>query len=535
MVSPNRKTIVPLLLLLSAIVSANAQPATDKAPRATISGKVTIGGKGVSGLVVGLAITTPSSSAQVTRFRGVTDEDGNYRIKNLPPDVYQVLVSAPAYVQSEGRKSVAVGKNETVENVDITLNRGGVITGKVTDADGRPVVETQILFSSTTPNRGLPYSRTVLTDDRGVYRAFGLPPGRYIVSAGYDAISSFGRSGDGPQRTYHLSALNASDATAVEVSEGSEATDVDITLGRSVSKYTASGRIINADTSQPLPNARIKIQLFFGNNGSVSHGTAAESRKDGEFKIANLPPGKYTVYLEPETDSEWLSEAVSFEVIDQDIDGLLIKTYKGASVSGVVVLEGAPEPVKPNLAEHKIFTSLADQRFVPFANINQDGSFRLSGLPAGRLSLGLPQNRDRLRVMRIERDGVVYRTGIEIKEREQITGLRVVVSQANGTIRGVLKLPEGVELPAPARFLVSVRRIEDPTVFNPPVQADARGQFLVRDLVAGTYEFNVGVVGIPVDQRPRTQRPVQTVVVTNGAIADVTITLDMPKAGSSGP
>src|ERR1043165_6526222 len=101
------RKIVLLFFLLSAIVSANAQPAADKAPRASISGKVTIGGKGVAGVVVGLAIATPSSSIQVTRFKGVTDEDGNYRIKNLPPDTYQVLVAAPAYVQSE-RKSVVV-------------------------------------------------------------------------------------------------------------------------------------------------------------------------------------------------------------------------------------------------------------------------------------------------------------------------------------------------------------------------------------------------------------------------------------------
>src|SRR6185369_10731018 len=158
MVSSGRK-IVPLLLLLSAIVSANAQPAADKAPRATISGKVTIGGKGVSGVVVGLAIATPSSSIQVTRFRGVTDEDGNYRIRNLPPDTYRVLVAAPAFVQSEILKTIAVGKNEVVENVDITLSRGGVITGRVTDADGRPVVEEQIIFSST--DSKLPYFRTI--------------------------------------------------------------------------------------------------------------------------------------------------------------------------------------------------------------------------------------------------------------------------------------------------------------------------------------------------------------------------------------
>ena len=535
MVSSGRK-IVPLLLFLSAIVSANAQPAADKAPRATISGKVMIGGKGVSGVVVGLAVATPSSSTQITRFRGVTDEDGNYRIKNLPPDTYQVLVAAPAYVQSDGPKPVVVGKNEVVENVDITLNRGGVITGKLTDVDGRPVVEEQIFFSAIESR--LPYWRTVRTDDRGVYRAFGLPPGRYTVSAGRDSVSSFGRTEDGPQRTYYPSALNASDATAIEVNEGSETNNIDITLGRQVSRYTARGRIIDGDTSQPLPNARIGIQLFFSVGGSTSRNAAAESTKDGEFKVENLPPGKYAVYLDSQTDSEWISEAVRFEVTDQDVDGLLIKTSRGGSISGVVVLDGTREPTaKINLAGHRIVVLLSgqnSQRSLPPADIDQNGSFRVTGLPAGHLMLALPLNRDHLRLLRIERDGIVYRSGIEIKEREQITGLRVVVSQANGTIRGVLKLPEGVALPAPARLAVYVRRIEDPTAFISPVEADSRGQFLVEDLVAGTYEFDIAVVGVR-DQRPRIPRPVQTVVVTNGAIADVTITLQLPKSVPSGP
>ena len=138
--------------------------------------------------------------------------------------------------------------------------------------------------------------------------------------------------------------------------------------------------------------------------------------------------------------------------------------------------------------------------------------------------------------MRIERDGVVYPGGIEMKEREQITGLRVVVSQANGKIRGLLKRPDDLELPATARLRVSIRRTEDTTVqFYTFVEADDRGQFLVDELVPGTYEFNVGVVGVPGDQRPRIMRPTQTVVVTNGAIADVTITLQMQKSDPGGP
>lgn len=537
MVSSSRQIFVRLLLLLSAIVSANAQSAVDKASTSSISGKVTFGGKGASGLVVGLATATPFSSIHITGLKAVTDEDGNYRFKNVPPGTYKVMVAAPSYVQSDGPTPVVVGKNEVAENIDVTLVRGGVITGKVIDADGRPVLEEEVFFSLTTPSRALPYMRTVRTDDRGVYRAFGIAAGRYIVSAGKDLLSSFfGRAGAGYQRTYHPRAVNSADATVIQVNEGSEATNVDITLGRLLSTYTAHGRIIDGETSQPLPNAHIGIRLFFyiGGNGYTSKTNAAESTKDGEFKIENLPPGKYAVYLDSPTDSESFSELVRFEVTDQDIEGLLIKTSKGGTALGVVVLEGTHDPtVRANLAKTQILPSVSNE-YRPSVNINPDGSFRLTNLPAGRLILALPQNQDHLRLMRIERDGVMYPGGIEIKEREQITGLRAVVSQANGKIRGLLKLPDGLELPATARLRVSIRRTEDPTD-NSAVEADARGQFLVDGLVPGTYEFNVGVVGVPGNQRPRITRPTQTVVVTNGAIADVTITLQMQKTDPGGP
>ena len=538
MVSSGRQIFVSLLLLLSAALSVSAQSAVDKASTSAITGKVTIAGKGVAGVVVGLSTETPSSSIHITDLKAVTDEDGNYRFKNVPPGSYRVMAAAHAYVQKEGLSRVVVGKDEVVENVDVTLVRGGVITGKVIDADGRPVLEEQVFFSLKTPSRAFPNMRTVRTDDRGVYRAFGLPAGRYTVYAGKDSISSFGKANAGPQRTYHPNAVNPADATVIQVNEGSESTNVDIMLGRQLSRYTARGRIIDGETSQPLPNAHIGLRLFFevgGGHGYTSKTNAAESTGDGKFKIENLAPGKYAVYLDSPTDSESFSEPVRFQVTDQDIEGLLIKRSKGGTASGVVVLEGAHDPsVRANLAKLQILPSVSnDPR--PYVNINPDGSFRVTNLPAGRLTLNLPQNRDRLRVMRIERNGVVYPRGVEIKEREQITGLRIVVSQANGKIRGLLKLPDGLELPATARLHISIRRIEDPTALYNFVQADARRQFLVEGLVAGTYEFNVAVVGISGNQRPRITRPTQTVVVTNGAIADVTLTLEMPKTDPGGP
>ena len=120
-------------------------------------------------------------------------------------------------------------------------------------------------------------------------------------------------------------------------------------------KYSARGRIIDGETSQPLPNAHLGLRLFFEGTFGSGHGytwrtNVAESTKDGEFQIEDLPPGKYAIYLDSPTDSESFSEPVRFEVTDQDIESLLIKTSKGGTASGVVVLEGTHDPaVRANL------------------------------------------------------------------------------------------------------------------------------------------------------------------------------------------
>lgn len=533
MVFSRCQTIVCILLLLSPVVSVRSQSAVDKAATSTISGKVTVGGKGLSGVVVGLVISD-QYHFRPTRFRATTDEDGNYRITKVPPGTYDVRPASPAFVATEGRKSLIVGTNETVENIDIALERGGVITGTVTDADGRPVIEETVHVSAATRAQPLGYLPNVRTDDRGIYRAYGLPAGSYVVSAGSDTHSYVAsrRRETGHQRTYHPSAVDPAAATVIDVSEGSEAINVDIALRGGARAYSARGRIIDSDSGQPMPKTRVGVQVFLRHGASASR-DVAESTKDGEFKVENLAPGKYAVYSEPSPDSDWYSEAVQFEVIDRDVEGLVIKTARGASVSGVVILEGTDDTkVRANLLASRIVGQIVDGyigRSDLSATINPNGSFRITGLAAGRLMLHL-QSREPFRLIRLERDGMVYPRGVEIKEQEQVTGLRVVVGYANATIRGVIRPPTDLELPATARLRVVVRRMEDPGTYGAPVEADARGHFRFQGLLPGTYEV-VGSVfmNAPPAQSPAIPPARQTVVVTNGAVADVTITLQMPK------
>jgi hypothetical protein len=64
------------------------------------------------------------------------------------------------------------------------------------------------------------------TDDRGVYRIFGLPKSRYLLSAGGYSKGEVGYF----QKTYHPNVTDQSQAKVVEVGEGEEITGVNINV-----------------------------------------------------------------------------------------------------------------------------------------------------------------------------------------------------------------------------------------------------------------------------------------------------------------
>ena len=532
MASSTRQAIACMLLIFAVVIDARSQSGPEKRPGATFSGKVTIKGKGAPGIVVGL-IRIEESSQQATGQRAVTDDQGNYRITNVGPGKYVLTVAAPGLIPAlgaDGNKTFLISKSEAVENVDFALARGGVITGRVTDSDGRPLIEELISVLPVDFGNGSfryispPNTRT---DDRGIYRLFGVPPGKYRIAAGQE--SNFGSRGGGYGQVFHPAAEEASQATIIEVSEGTEATDVDITLPELTANYSAYGRIIDGDTGQPVANVSYGVRKFLNEGSTISLSTGAVSNKDGEFKFDNLPPGKYEAYVDAPPGSDWRSEYQRFEVINQDVTGLIVKTIKGASASGVIILEGTDDKtIHDKLRKAFLYAQVSSldstRTSTSSSTINQDGGFRIGGLQAGILNFGI--NGPRFYVVRVERAGVVQPQGIELKDREQITGLRVIVNYATGAIQGVVKLGGG-PIPVNSQVYVSVKRVGDfPRVFssfNESTQVDVRGQFFAEGLLSGTYEVTAVYA---TDTRTRWGRASQQVVVTNGAVANVTLTVD---------
>lgn len=536
------RCVFPALLMffwfaapLFAESSAKQQPA--KTARGSVSGRVTIKEKPAPGVVVGLR-KGAVESAYDPFARSVTDAEGIYRITNIPAGSYVVTIAAPAYVptNSEDRKSVVVGEDENVEGINFALVRGGVITGKVTDADGRALIQHQIeIYNLTALERRTPQqapfpAMTGQTDDRGIYRVFGIAPGRYKVAAGRgnEGYAAFSPTQHNYKQVFHPDASDPAKATVIEVGEGSEAKDIDITLGRAVQTFSASGRVINTETNAPVPNLRFSLQRVLGQRVEFLN-IVANSNGRGEFVVEGLIPGKYSTVLFQSEGSELRAEPTMFDVIDQDVSGVTVKLSRGASVSGIVVIESE------NKSAQRRLTEMLVRGYVPvtpgYGNavsspIAPDGSFRLAGLANGVVNISLsgtvgPYPPKGFSIVRIERDGMPA-PRMELKEAEQVTGVKIIVGYGNATLRGVVKIENG-PLPTGARvFLRLTKPGETASYMRPPI-IDERGNFLMEGIPPGQYEITATVLGGEM-KRPKPVK--QEVSLTDGVVTDVRITID---------
>jgi hypothetical protein len=510
-----------------------------KTPRGSVSGRVTIKDKPAPGVMLGLR-TNELMSAYERFRRAVTDENGNYRIANLAAGNYQLLISAPGYVPADkaDRKVMVVGEDENVENMNFSLVRGGVITGKVTDADGRPVIQHQVeVYDLVIVERYVPSQRpfpsmTALTDDRGIYRIFGIAPGRYKIAAGRggEGYGGFSPTQTSYKQVFHPDVTDPAKAPVIEVTEGSEAKDIDIALGRPVQVFSVEGRAINTDTGQPVPNIRFGLQRILGPQQLEFVNSVFITNARGDFVAEGLIPGKYGTTMFSGEGIELRADTTTFEVIDQDVKGVVVKLSKGSVVSGVVVLETEDKAAQRLLAETLVrayVQAAPGYGTGSSSSIGADGSFRLSGLANGIVNLSIsgnvsPYPPKGLSVSRIERDGIAA-PRIDVKDGEQVSDVKIFVSYGTAVLRGVVKIENG-SLPAGGGIFLRLGKPGENVSYIRPLPVDPRGNFLMEGIAPGQYELTAQVVG-PNLRAPKVVK--REVILTNGAVTEATITIDL--------
>src|SRR5688572_19455168 len=164
----------------------------------TITPRITSGSSTLAGRVVSDAPAPQPMRRATVRLEGETgtsvrhigtDDEGRFVFDRLPAGRYTVSATKAGWVTTfhggtvPGRGPgipVAVAEGARVD-LELSLLPGAVITGVITDAYARPAPGVTVAAVNVRGGGALP--ARVVTDDRGVYRIFGLAPGEYAVSA----------------------------------------------------------------------------------------------------------------------------------------------------------------------------------------------------------------------------------------------------------------------------------------------------------------------------------------------------------------
>ena len=521
-----------------------------KSKRGAIAGRVTLAGKGMAKVAVTVTAKAEALDGGTLTVKTMTDDDGKFRVSNLRAGSYYVWPFAPALVIAEATgifpagKTVVVEDGETAEGIDFTLGRGAVITGRVSDSSGRPVVDERIGLIPVDPNLRrftgsiYPPVYDIRTDDRGVYRIFGLPAGKYKVSIGNEfAAFTSTRGRRFFPRTFYPDVTDEAKAKVIEIAEGDEASNIDITVARSLTGFSASGHFVDAESGQPIPNIPFGMTIIVGGRPSGFMNGNGTSTNDGGFRVDNLPPGRYAISILPGSNGTYYGESAPFEITDSDVGDLEAKIHRAATISGnVVIEEAADKAVLARLTQARIETLIITEGSnigtISYTDINADGSFQVGPLQAGTASLRIGSaNRNdppEFALLGIDVNGADKSRGIKIAAGDNITGVRLLVSRGTGTIRGSVRI-EGGTLPPGTDVQVGYSRIGNPITLG-SAKVDALGRFVFERVPPGNYEVAVNAY---LDKGRVTAR--QSIVASDGTITEVTVTLNLSETSPTKP
>lgn len=294
-----------------------------------------------------------SGRSGVNRNYAVTDESGNFSIDGLEPGLYNFSFLSQGYVvvNDPATGDNSFGSGRVGDFVNIRLARGGVITGTVTDAEGQPVIAVPVrafFVRRLEDSRGVPTytnAREFQTDDRGVFRIYGLRSGVYVVSSGGTPqfrggpLNPFER--DAP--TYFPSSTR-DNAAEVVVREGQEAAGIDIRY-RGERGHAVSGTIeglMGANAEQ----LGINPMLVHAATGTIQGQTYISGRElERGFVFDGVSDGEYELIARRfgRADGDFMASApLKVNVRGADVTGLKLTLAPLAVVGGSVVIEPLP-------------------------------------------------------------------------------------------------------------------------------------------------------------------------------------------------
>jgi hypothetical protein len=221
---------------------------------------------------------------------------GQFTFTGLPEGLYVVSAVRAAYAETvfvakpgDSRTSLVNIGRDTDFFAEVRVRRLGVITGRILDENGIGIPGVNVLaYTASIPLRVTAQGKS---DDRGAYRIFGLPKGKYYVRNAPQQLDD----GPGLLPTFFPHGTMSRDARAVDVELDRETPDVDIT--------PAHGTLLSISGSVQCPSGAATVVL-----SSDTGRREARVGCGGSYHFRELAPAQYELLgQQPErTLASWL-------------------------------------------------------------------------------------------------------------------------------------------------------------------------------------------------------------------------------------
>ncbi|MBZ5725943.1 MAG: carboxypeptidase-like regulatory domain-containing protein [Acidobacteriia bacterium] len=487
-----------LPILLAAAATLAAQPAT-------VEGRVTntLDGKPVRKATVALRGTVRSGTPpDVDTYLTEAGADGRFKIENVPPGKYQALPSHPSFTDRLPDRA-ADPMIVTLEPgqhavVSLQLIPDGVISGRTVDQEGDPIraAYVEVLrYSYVSGKRQLSVVRSAPTNDRGEYRAYGIPPGSYYLRAavrpGPGTMLAFNMPNErirgappelGFATTFYPGARDVAQTAPLELKPGAELTNVDIRLQR---EAVYSVRVKLPESSPGTPFSGMTLQRR-SPEAAPSRGGWVQRMYNGFFEFAGVPPGPYVLTAThggTETKGQVQYARHFVEIVDHDVEVPTLDFVPGIDVPGAVKVEGTlPSPLT------NLRVLLQSQEPGPGggnATVDADGAFAIHNV--------LPETYQ-LHVMPVPRGA--YLKSVKLGDRVlpnlevDLTGgaraITLVLATDGGRIEGQVLNAEGEPAPSVRVTLIPDGARADRRKI---ATSDDKGDYVFQDVAPGDYRL----------------------------------------------
>jgi len=293
-------------------------------PSSSVEGRVTeSGGKPVAR--AGIFCSEKNAIAFLTvdsTPKAHTDAEGKFRLTGInAKKEYIVNAEAEGFVRGQS-KPLFVEPGKEYKNIDIVLTNGGVLAGRVQDAEGKPIAGADLKIQVMQPPAGdlvwiareLQKTKDGSTGEDGTFRLTGVRPGKVKL---FVSAEKYLRRED----------------LEFDVAEGGAVQNILINLEKG---YMIAGRVTDLN-GHPVQRAQVYAS---GAYPTPSYGTT-ETGPEGYYRIMSLKGGRFTVNVRAAGYETKMKTEVDAD--DENVDFVIAKN---GSISGRVTASAGAVPVE---------------------------------------------------------------------------------------------------------------------------------------------------------------------------------------------